>query len=376
MALLKPRDGTDIDFRVHQEKSDELTLGDPEKFIWSSIKQMCVQEIADEIIYSTHNIKQKSLRKQVIKNIKLYISHACEFYEAAQLAKSNTAPLFYYYSFLNLAKSFCEIKHPNFHKNPESYNHGISWKPNPNYLVDMETESIDLTVRGVWHVLWEVVENQRCEIPNPLHIKVKELFSLCPEIASEYERTYMQSSNLIELYEPELLINNDKEEIWIKFSVERHNLKELRLSRPKFLALISPSGGKYHQVQSDEEDWWTFESEQPKKFNLRNKKLLHEFIYSDIKNINLFTYIAPEGVNYLVPVQTRLPIRFHQLLVLYTLMFWLGSIVRYDPHSVADLQESSFWILIDGFMNQSRIWLLELFEWEFYKTETELLSSR
>jgi len=29
-------------------------------------------------------------------------------------------------------------------------------------------------------------------------------------------------------------------------------------------------------------------------------------------------------------------------------------------------------MLIDGFMNQSRIWLLELFEWEFYKTETTL----
>lgn len=59
-------------------------------------------------------------------------------------------------------------------------------------------------------------------------------------------------------------------------------------------------------------------------------------------------------------------------MVLDTLIFWLGSLVRYDPHSVADLQDSEYWMLIDGFMNQSRIWLLELFEWEFYKTETTL----
>jgi hypothetical protein len=63
-------------------------------------------------------------------------------------------------------------------------------------------------------------------------------------------------------------------------------------------------------------------------------------------------------------------------MVLYTLTFWLGSLVRYDPHSLSDLMNSRYWELIDGFMNQSRIWLLELFEWEFYKTQTILTSAR
>jgi hypothetical protein len=62
-------------------------------------------------------------------------------------------------------------------------------------------------------------------------------------------------------------------------------------------------------------------------------------------------------------------------MVLYTLLFWLGSLVRYDPHSVARLQEEH-WMLIDGFMNQSRLWLLDLFEWELYQCETTLYSVR
>ncbi len=57
-------------------------------------------------------------------------------------------------------------------------------------------------------------------------------------------------------------------------------------------------------------------------------------------------------------------------------MFWLGSLVRYDPHSIAYLQESKYWMMIDSFMNESRIWLLELFEREFYQRETILKTAR
>jgi hypothetical protein len=37
---------------------------------------------------------------------------------------------------------------------------------------------------------------------------------------------------------------------------------------------------------------------------------------------------------------------------------WLGSLERYDPHRGATLQESKYWILIDGFLNQTKIWKL------------------
>ena len=65
-----------------------------------------------------------------------------------------------------------------------------------------------------------------------------------------------------------------------------------------------------------------------------------------------------------------------QLMVSYTILFWLGSLVRYDPHSVDALMDSEYWMLIDGFMSQSRVWLLELFEWALYRTETTLWSAR
>jgi hypothetical protein len=103
----------------------------------------------------------------------------------------------------------------------------------------------------------------------------------------------------------------------------------------------------------------------------------HDFglFRSEMKFLNLFT-VQDDGLRYEASVQKRLPLRLPQTLILYTLLFWLGSLVRYDPHSVAWLEETEHWLLIDGFMNQSRIWLLELFEWELYQRETDLQTAR
>jgi hypothetical protein len=82
------------------------------------------------------------------------------------------------------------------------------------------------------------------------------------------------------------------------------------------------------------------------------------------------------NLKYAIPIQKRIPVALPQVSVLYTILFWLGSLVRYDPHSVSDLMDSPSWILIDGFMSQSRLWLLERMEWAHYSAETTLRSVR
>lgn len=99
-------------------------------------------------------------------------------------------------------------------------------------------------------------------------------------------------------------------------------------------------------------------------------------VEKEINAMNLFVHMGEEGIEYRIPVQTQLPFRIPQILQLYSLTFWLGSLVRYDPHSVAWLQESKYWILIDGLLNQSITWLLELFEWQLYQRQTFLKSVR
>jgi hypothetical protein len=376
MGLPEPRHGEAESLHIFPETSEEVTIGDPEKVVWSSIKQMTARDLAEHVLYNVHNVTSKLRRKVTAENIKLYIAQAFEFYEAARIAKANTAPLFYYYSFLNLAKSLCEIRYPMFHKRPESRRHGLSWQPSPKYFVEMKNEYLTISTRGVWHTLLDAVEGQRQTIANPTKIKIKYLFALCPEIAIEFARTYGESSKLIRLVEPQILYDQGKHKIWIRIAINRDDLKENKISRFALLRLISEGATRYHQVQNNDSENWAFEFETPKDIPARHRGLFCRLLTQEIGKLNLFTFLLQDGLVYHIPIQTRLPIRLCQSVVIYTLLFWLGSLVRYDPHSVAALQDSQYWLLIDGFMNQSRVWLLELFEWELYRTERTLNSVR
>jgi len=253
----------------------------------------------------------------------------------------------------------------------ESRKHGIAWKPP---LVDMKTVNVYLTERGMWHKMWEAVVNYHCAAANPTELQIKDLFALCPEISIEYEETFREPSQTIEI-DPEVLVTTNKDKVWIKLSVYRQDLEKLRFSIIKFIKLINSGGCIYHQVKSRDNDVWTFEFEQPKDYVANTSSSL-QLLKPEIDQLNLFTALDKGEMTYAISIQSRLPFYFPQLMILYTLVFWLGSLVRYDPHSVIKLQESKYWMLIDGFMNESRIWLLELFEWEFYQCETILRSAR
>lgn len=375
MPIPKPRQGTAEDFHVYPRISSAGTLGDAESIIWSSIRHLCSRGIVQFMAESVHGIKRKKDIDAFATNLKIFIQQAYEFYDAAQSAKPNTAPLIYYYSFLNLAKALCEARYPGFHRYQECYRHGISWKPSPKYFVNLEKEYISVTTRGVWHTLWESTTKQRCPAANPTQIKLKDLFLYCPEISIEVDAAFGEENRLIELEKPVVLYDNKTNEAWLQFSVNKRVLKFLKLSTVAFNNMISSSSSSYRRVQSNDPDLLTFESLRARSL-LRGQNSLNA-LEKDIFDLNVFTcFNFNRELTYSVADQRRLPFHMPQLLILYTIMFWLGSLVRYDPHSVNELMESRYWTLIDGFMSQSRLWCLEQFEWALYQAETTLVFAR
>lgn len=163
----------------------------------------------------------KKERKAVARNVKLYIQQATDFYEAAHDAKPNTAPLIYYYSFLNLAKALCEFKHPRLHEQAESYRHGVSWRPNPQYMVDLKKEEVSVSTRGVWHLLWENLTDTPRSIANPTRLRIRNLFCFCPEVSIEHQRTFGGSQRLVDLEKPDVL-----------YDPRKRTEKPLRQSKP------------------------------------------------------------------------------------------------------------------------------------------------
>ena len=158
------------------------------------------------------------------------------------------------------------------------------------------------------------------------------------------------------------------------FGLNRDAMRERRVSAPEIIRAISGTGQGYREVRSSDSSLRVFESE-PTKTLLRGRPYLQQF-REEIRALNCFTALDSGELSYLLSIQRHFPLRLSQLMVIYAVLFWLGSLVRYDPHSVVALQDSRYWSLIDGFLSQSRPWLLELFEWQFYQFETVLVGAR
>lgn len=375
MALPQPREGESEGFRLYPDITGITTLGDPEDVTWASIRQLCSRALAEGIAEDTFGIRRKRDREDIATNVRIYIQQATEFYEAARSARSSTAPLLHYYSFLHLAKAICEFKNPRLHARRESYRHGLSWRPDPQYTVDMERESISLTTRGIWHMLWETLTATPLRVPNPTRLRVKDLFACCPEISIEFERAYGTPSNLIELIYPDILSDARGRQFWIRFSIERAELKRRRLTAPTLLHFIQSDRSGYIEVKSPHPELRTFESITPLEANKTTPA--YTIVETDVAAFNAFASLdAEDGVTYNVAPQMRFPFKIPQIAISYSILFWLGSLVRYDPHSLSRLMDSQYWIVIDGFMTQSRLWLLELFEWALYQQETTLTLAR
>jgi len=375
MSLAKPREGKSFGFHIYSDSSDEYTLGNPETIIWSSIRHLCSASAARGLASRIYGLSKRRERDAAAWNIKLYIQQASEFYEAATSAKPNTAPLIYYYAFLNLAKAVCELHRPLFHQREESYAHGLGWKPDTKKLVDLSKEFVTVRGKGVWHVLWESLMGRPCPATNRTSLSIRRLFSYCPEISAEFRRVFPGPVPLLELKEPAFLYDKAQNEAWIRFSVERGDLKNHGISGPLLVRQIQSPRSGYVEVKAKDSEDRTFQSVNPKKLNKDDTPW--SVMERDVAAFNLIaSFGRGREMKYSIPLQTRLPLPLPQLIVSYTLLFWLGSLVRYDPHSVHALMDSEYWILIDGFMTQSRVWLLELFEWAFYQTETTLCTAR
>jgi hypothetical protein len=214
---------------------------------------------------------------------------------------------------------------------------------------------------------------RQCNVANQTALRIIDLFSYCPEVSIEYGRTLGRSARLLYLEQPNVLYARASDETWIQISVERQGLRSL-ISAPTLLTLIDNGRGGYSEVRAEERTMRTFESAHP--VTVGPGRSILQAIRADVSRLNLFTHMDDGEIHFSIPVQHRLPIPLPQVTVLYSLLFWLGSLVRYDPHSVLYLMDSSLWILFDGFMSQSRLWLLELMEWAFFQTQTRLTSVR
>jgi hypothetical protein len=378
-ALPEPRQGKKIKgaFRAFPTVSYLSTLGNPQEIVWSSLNNLAAPGIANPALEFNHGIIRKGKREAIIRNLSIYIEQAFKFYQSELQADSRTSPLFYYYSFLNLAKAVSEINNPNFHEKRENYRHGIDWRPNPSYYVNMWNEKVAVFPRrrgGVWHTLWEATMGRQFRAKKEVKFSVEALLCLCPEIGTEYTNCFKMENCLVSLSETTVQVDENKNEAWITFEVYPDELEIVGIFPDHFIRWISHYGEAYRQVMCKDSERLCFELKKPRPWDPNTDPYFA--LKRELKALNLFTTFSEGELEFYIAIQGKLKRRLPQIMILYTLIFWLGSLVRYDPHSVEELQKSEFWLIIDGFLYQSRVWLLELFEWYLYNEQIILKRAR
>jgi hypothetical protein len=67
MALPEPREGLSLGFSSRPSAFDEATIGDPEHYLWTSIRHWGVGEYADNALEDVHGVTNKRFRETIIK---------------------------------------------------------------------------------------------------------------------------------------------------------------------------------------------------------------------------------------------------------------------------------------------------------------------
>lgn len=286
--------------------------------------------ISDIWSFWDYLIKKKNKDKAFLFSL---LQQAKNFYEVAEKAEMKSKPLLYYYSFLNFSKILIHLEssNPIFQK----YNHGIGERNNNNFL----RSTIDIHKSNTQHhpnnksIAYELLsifgDNISQFITNDkITINLKDFFSHCVGVHRAYSQIYNQKEHFFKLNSEKIYKNglnmsfeatvqcNSKERqnlINQGYSMNTDNLITWNIVRPTYNVTIN--------------DY----------FNLSKK----------IKDSGVWYFIGNNG--YTLYISSNQNYRYSPEIIIYNMMFYLGSITRYHPY------------LFDKIFSDKEQWLMSEF---------------
>lgn len=271
------------------------------------------------------------------------LEQAKYFYQAAETAPIKSQPLLYYYSFMNIAKIVINIsvKDNDAPWADKKYMHGLYEKTgtNPTLSDSTVTCKLDANKASVAQLFLKVmgdviVEGQK--------FNVKELLASCLGIHRAYSETYNQKEKFYRLDNP----SASKEGKKLYFSSEIHDCSDNDYTDLNTL---------YRTVSDLDEHGqhthcfiWKVEFER-NKTGVRTKKDLYE-LANKIRENGIWGITNGEDVSLYISSSR---IRLSAESIIYLLMFFFGSITRYNPH------------VFDELLSDKNMWLMS----EFLKTQ-------
>ena len=284
-------------------------------------------------------IRMHGKHQDELKFLLSLLEQARYFYDTAEQAPVKSQPLLFYYSFLNLAKIVINIA--NYTGIASEYNHGIETSVTHQTNLSNAEIKIKSLAGGskisVCNQFFRSMENPLNFVANtPYQLMIKDCLQSCIGIHRTFSETFNEDETYYRIVNSEL-IKTGKE---LCFECEIHpcdnSIMEL-LNNHGYSIYISE--GKYK---------WR-ETIMMKTYSVTRKDYYD--LSQKIKNKGIWYYT--DGNEYRMYISSNRSLALSPESLIYSTMFFFGSITRYHPY------------LFDSLLSKKELWLVD----EFLRTQ-------
>ena len=292
--------------------------------------------VSDIWAFWDYLIKQHLKRKGTTNGTYLSSLHeqSMYFYQAAEKAPLHSQPLLYYYSFLNLAKIFlCLTEGLGI---SEVYHHGIITTVNSITTLDTATVVVQSLngspKKSVAHRLMTLFGDQVSPVALTT-LSIKECLESCVGIHRTYCETYGGEESFVRLKCPACF--KDGLIFGIKSELVRCTMKKM-----------ADLNGKGYAVRKEGDVFIYEESINLPDYTIRKQDWID--LSDKIKNKGIWSYT--DGNEYRMYLASANKVRLSSPTLIYAIMFFLGSVTRYNPYFFETLMDEKDQWLISEFM--------------------------
>lgn len=306
------------------------------------------------------------------------IEQAEDFYRAAESGVKAAKPLLLYYCFMNLAKAY--VLAQGTRSSVDNAKHGLSEK------LDMEAGGAELinayldvfpssdTTVNIFDELLSSIRGHGIEKQMRLDLPI-----LLPQVVPGH-RLWVegvdgkQKERFVSLEQVEIVKAIRPKEIWIRMYMCADDLRRIGIGHQDALhqAQLAASFREVACHRSvDERHLVCFEQTSPTSYGHRPSDRIQELV-STVRHQLWRTVLTapPYRKYYIYPAPSSehnqvLP----QILSIYAITFYLGSIVRYRPHHFDKILGGPFGPLIEAFLNDQPTQFIYLMASEFAEKE-------
>jgi hypothetical protein len=303
-----------------------------------------------------------------LREASAFLDQAQSFFDAAQSREPSFTPLLFYYSFLNLAKAF--ILSSGLAASLDRARHGLM---DAHGTGATELEAAQVIVKNpsgdinIFPLLARALGHS-----SPPHNKTFPATELMPQVVVGHRlwREAGKGERFVALDGIEFFHDIPVHgHAWLRLHVARGDLTRYGITQTRFVDEGQLSG-VFQRVDAGDDDHLCFEQVTATPYNHRAADVLKDVV--DVARPILWrsaTSMPPYRHYYIhlspAPASYRLP----QLLSLYMLFFYFGSVTRYRPHIYEQILSGPYGPFVNEFMASQPDQLLYLLASEICERE-------